>query len=271
MDNSQISTDSNSVTLWLRCSNCKEILYKKLFEEALRICSHCGFHYRLTALERIHLLFDENTFAETEKELTPFNVIGFKTVEETYEQTIERNMVKTGLKDSCITGIARIDGKKCVVIIFDFFFMGGSMGTVAGEKVARAFELALKKDLPIVAIVASGGARMQEGIFSLMQMAKTCLLVGKYRRECRKPFICIMTNPTTGGVLASFASLADIIISEPGALIGFAGPRVIERTVKARLPKGFQTSEFLKEKGLIDMIVKRDRLKSTLSRLIDTR
>lgn len=253
---------------WLRCSNCRDLIYKRIFFENQKVCPLCNFHYRLTARERIDLLFDEGSFLETNADLVSTDLLGFKTPEESYQETLQRNQEKTGLKEACITGIGKIKGVECVGVIFDFFFMGGSMGTVVGEKVARAFEEALVKDLPLVAVTASGGARMQEGIFSLMQMAKTVLAASRFKRESKKPFVTLMTNPTTGGVLASFASLADFIVAEPGALIGFAGPRVIEKTVRTKLPKGFQTAEFLHERGLVDMVVQRSRLSEVISEMI---
>ncbi len=262
------NVNNQEETKWLRCSNCRDLIYKRIFFENQKVCPLCNFHYRLTAHERIELLFDKGSFVEINAHLSSVDLLGFKTPEETYEETLRRNQEKTGLKEACITGRGKIKGVECIGIVFDFFFMGGSMGTVVGEKVARAFEEALSKELPLVAVTASGGARMQEGIFSLMQMAKTSLLAGRFKRESQKAFVTLMTNPTTGGVLASFASLADFIIAEPGALIGFAGPRVIEKTVKAKLPKGFQTAEFLYERGLIDMVIPRSKLSESISEVI---
>lgn len=265
------NVNNQEETKWLRCSNCGELIYKRIFFENQKVCPLCNFHYRLTAQERIELLFDKDSFVETNAHLSSTNLLNFRTPEESYEETLKRNQEKTGLKEACVTGRGKINGVECMSIVFDFFFMGGSMGTAVGEKVVRAFEEALAEDLPLIAVTASGGARMQEGIFSLMQMAKTSLLAGRFKRESKKVFVTLMTNPTTGGVLASFASLADFIIAEPGALIGFAGPRVIEKTVRTKLPKGFQTAEFLHEKGLVDIVVPRSKVSNVISEIISIR
>lgn len=255
-------------SLWVRCSNCRELIYRKLFDQSLKICPHCGYHYRLTANERVAHLFDAGTFEEVDAELVGSDVIGFSSASESYEQTLARNRERAGRLEACLYGTGKIRGHEVCAVVFDFAFMGGSMGTVVGEKVVRAFELALERDLPVVAVTASGGARMQEGMYSLFQMARTTLAASRFRRESRHPFVCVMTNPTTGGVLASFASRADVILAEPGALIGFAGPRVIERTVRAKLPKGFQTAEFLHERGLVDAVVRRDQLPTRIARVL---
>jgi acetyl-CoA carboxylase carboxyl transferase subunit beta len=263
------SPPSGDESHWVRCFNCREIIYRKLFEQSLKICPHCGYHYRLTVEERIAHLFDEGSFHEHDADLSPDDVIGFATGAETYPDVLARNRERSGHAEACVYGTASIRGHEVVAIVFDFAFMGGSMGTVVGEKVCRAFALAQTRELPVVAITASGGARMQEGMFSLFQMARTTLAASRFQRSCPRPFICVMTNPTTGGVLASFASRADVILAEPGALIGFAGPRVVEKTVRTKLPRGFQTAEFLHERGIVDQVVRRDQLPTRLRAILE--
>jgi acetyl-CoA carboxylase carboxyl transferase subunit beta len=249
--------------LWLRCSSCKEFIYRRIFEKNLKVCPVCGFHYRISSVERIEIVFDggRSGFREMFSDITSDDVLGFNAGEISYEVQLHENRRKTGLNEAVITGTGFVEGVEIAAAVFDFDFMGGSMGSGVGEKIVKLFEHASEKNLPVVVFPASGGARMQEGLFSLYQMVRTVIAVEEYKRKCSKPFICIMLNPTTGGVLASFVSLADVLFAEPNALIGFAGPRVIEKTIGRKLPAGFQRSEFLLEKGLIDGIVKRSGIR----------
>jgi acetyl-CoA carboxylase carboxyl transferase subunit beta len=231
------------------------------------VCPKCGHHFPVPAKDRLFMIFDSGEFEELDSNLEPADVLGFSD-RKPYTQRIKEAQEKTGLKDAVINARGLIDGKPVYVSCFDFRFMGGSMGAVAGEKVTRNIERAAEERIPFICIAASGGARMQEGIVSLMQMAKTSAAL-TLLEERGVPFISVLTHPTMGGVSASFAFLGDVIIAEPKALIGFAGPRVIEQTIRQKLPKGFQRSEFLLEHGLIDMVVERKDLKSTLSKLLD--
>lgn len=253
--------------LWEKCGACKEIIYKKEIEKNLKVCPKCNYHFRLTAGERIKHLADEDSFVEMEAGMTSADPLEFVDAV-AYTERLKRSREKSGLKEAVLTGRAALNGRKVIMAIMDFAFMGGSMGSVVGEKIARAAELALEEKLPFVAVSSSGGARMQEGIFSLMQMAKVSAVVGKLK-ESAVPYISILSDPTFGGVTASFAMLGDVIISEPRSLIGFAGPRVIEQTIKQQLPEDFQRAEFLLEHGLIDMIVERKEMKATVSKLLD--
>lgn len=249
--------------LWTKCESCTEIVYNKQLEENFKVCPKCNFHFRMTAKERLSLLIDNGSFIEHDDNLISINPLNFPE----YEEKLKKSQEATGLNEALITGDGNLDGKKITIGIMDFSFMGASMGSVYGEKITRLIEFSLKDGLPLLLVVASGGARMQEGILSLMQMAKTSAALSKLHQEGIL-YISLLTNPTTGGVTASFGMLGDIIIAEPKALIGFAGPRVIEQTIKQRLPSGFQTSEFLLEHGIIDMIVPRKELKQTISRII---
>jgi acetyl-CoA carboxylase carboxyl transferase subunit beta len=221
----------------------------------------------LSAIERIELVTDEDSFIEHDTEVAPVDALGFKDLKK-YKERIKSSQKKTAIKDAIVSGTAAIDGRKVTIAAFEFSFMGGSMGSVVGEKITRAIERALAEKTPLVVFSASGGARMQEGILSLMQMAKTSAAVARLK-EAGLPYISVLTDPTMGGVSASFAMLGDVIIAEPRALIGFAGPRVIAETIRQTLPEGFQRSEYLLEHGMIDMIVDRSALKETLSRLLD--
>lgn len=252
--------------LWLRCSNCRDLIYRRIFDENFHVCPHCDFHYRLSAGERIKYTFDDRggSFKELFKDINTRDFIGFKIKGTNYGEIINKNKERSGQEEACIAGVGKINGSPVASLIFDFNFLGGSMGFAVGEKVKKIFEYSRRENLPVLAVTASGGARMHEGMISLMQMSKTVLAATRFTSKTNKPFICLMTNPTTGGVLASFASLADIIFAEPGALIGFAGPRVIEKTVRVKLPKNFQRSEFLLEKGLIDGVVKRNQLRELI-------
>ena len=254
--------------LWTKCESCSEVIFNKNLEENLFVCSKCGYHFALTASARIGLLSDKDTFTEYDKDMASVDPLGFKGPK-TYKDKLLADQASTGLKDAVITGEGMVEGKKTVIAVTDSRFIMGSMGSVVGEKITRATEAATRNKQPLVIVSGSGGgARMYEGMLSLMQMAKTSAAL-KYHHQAGLPFISVLTDPTMGGVMASFAGLGDIIIAEPKALIGFAGPRVIEQTIRQKLPPGFQRSEFLLEHGLIDMIVHRKNLKATLSKLID--
>ncbi|MEZ5965972.1 MAG: acetyl-CoA carboxylase, carboxyltransferase subunit beta [Planctomycetota bacterium] len=252
--------------LWIKCELCGSMLFRKEFDSRLRVCSSCGYHFTYPARERIALVADEGSFEELFVDLRGEDRLGF--VDRVpYAEKLEATIKKTGEKDAAIVGTCTVKGIRCVVAVMNFAFLGGSMGMVVGEKVALAIELALDQKLPVLVFSCSGGARMHEGAISLMQMAKTCAALS--RLNAGGGFsISIMTNPTTGGVTASFASVCDVLLAEPGALIGFAGPRVIATTIKKELPKGFQRAEFLLEKGQIDRIVSRDKMRDELARLM---
>lgn len=252
--------------LWIKCNNCAEIVYSKEIDRNLKVCPKCDYHFRITARERIELLVDPGTFTEFDGQLQSEDPLQFKDSQK-YRDRIKAARKKTGLNDAVISGICTLDGVQVVMSVFDFFFMGGSMGSVVGEKVTRAAEKAVEERCGLIVISSSGGARMQEGTLSLMQMAKTSGALARLRRE-RLPFISVLTDPTTGGVTASFAMLGDVNIAEPKALIGFAGPRVIEQTIRQKLPEGFQRSEFVLEHGMIDRIVNRKELKKTIVNLL---
>jgi len=253
--------------LWVKCDSCKEIIYKKEIEKNLKVCPKCNYHFRLSASERINLMADEGSFVEMDAELSTTDPLDFKDTLP-YKNRLEENKKKTGLKEAAIYGDATINQRHVVLAIMDFSFMGGSMGSVVGEKISRAAERALDKKIPLVVVSSSGGARMQEGMFSLMQMAKVSAAISKLK-EAGVLYIAILADPTFGGVTASFAMLGDIIIAEPRSLIGFAGPRVIEQTIKQQLPENFQRAEFLLEHGMIDIVVERKELKNTVYKLIE--
>jgi acetyl-CoA carboxylase carboxyl transferase subunit beta len=249
--------------LLFKCPRCNNVMFMEDFIGANKVCSECNYHARLTAKERLNITIDKGSFVEYDADMNSKNPIDF----EDYEQKIEALQKKTGLRDAIITGECTIKTKPCVIAVMDSRFMMASMGSVVGEKIARAFERATEKNLPVVLFSASGGARMQEGIVSLMQMAKTSAAVAKHSDKGLL-YICVMTDPTTGGVTASFASLGDIIIAEPKVLIGFAGRRVIEGTIKQRLPDDFQSAEFLLSHGFVDMVVERQNMRRTISKLL---
>jgi acetyl-CoA carboxylase carboxyl transferase subunit beta len=251
---------------WIKCESCQALMYFKEIAAKRYVCPKCGYHMRLSFEDRIGLLCDEGTFIEMDDNLVPTDPLNFVD-KKSYKTRIEEGKAKTGRNSSVVSGECLINGVACQLVVFDFAFMGGSLGSVEGEKIVRAVHRAMDKKQGVIIISASGGARMQESTFSLMQMAKTSAALAKLG-ERGLPFISVLTDPTMGGVSASFAMLGDYIIAEPGALIGFAGQRVIKQTINAELPEGFQRSEFLLEKGLIDMIVKRDALKKTLSDLL---
>ncbi len=248
---------------WIKCENCKEILYKEEVHKNLSVCPNCGKHFRISSRRRIAQLVDEGTFEEINADMGLKDPLQF----EGYEKKLETLVEKTQIKEAVKTGIGKLNGQEAVLAVMDGNFMMGSMGQIVGEKITLAIEEAILRKLPIILVCVSGGARMQEGIISLMQMAKTTGALMKLNEQGLLS-ICVLTDPTTGGVTASFASLGDIIIAEPNALIGFAGPRVIEQTVKQKLPEGFQRAEFLLEHGFIDKIVQRKDMKKVLSKLI---
>ena len=249
--------------MWVKCPKCGRILYNKDLEENLKVCGNCNAHIRLTARERIELTIDKGSFVEFDADMKSSNPLDFPD----YGAKTEKMAQKTGINDAVITGIGTIGDKPVVIAVMDSNFMMASMGSVVGEKITRAIETATGKGLPIIIFTASGGARMQEGMFSLMQMAKTSSALAKHS-EKGLLYITVLTDPTTGGVTASFAMLGDIILSEPGALVGFAGRRVIEQTLNEELPKEFQSAEFLLEHGFIDKIVARVELKKILWELL---
>jgi len=253
--------------LWVKCDGCREIVYKKEIARNLMVCPKCMYHFRITAGERVKFLADEGSFEEMASGVTSSDPLEFKD-SVPYPERVRESRKKTGLNEAVLCGKARVNGRPMVLAIMDFSFMGGSMGSAVGEKIARAAEQALAERIPLIAVSSSGGARMQEGILSLMQMAKVSAAVGRLR-EAAVPYISIISDPTFGGVTASFAMLGDVIIAEPRSLIGFAGPRVIEQTIKQQLPENFQRAEFVLEHGLIDMIVPRKNMKETLSKILD--
>ncbi len=251
--------------LWTRCPKCLEILYNKELERNLKVCGKCGYHFKLGAWERIYQLVDNNEFYELDGNLESVDPLQFD--DGIYLEKLREDKEKTGLNEAIVTGRGRIEGFESFLGVFDFGFIGGSMASVVGEKVTRLFEYGAKENLPVVIVTATGGARMYEGMLSLMQMAKTNAALNRYRKSGGL-FISVLADPSTAGVMASFASQGDVIIAEPGALIGFAGPRVIEQTIKQKLPEGFQSSEFVLQHGMVDMIVERNKLKSTIGRII---
>ena len=266
----EIRTDKKGKTpegLWVKCDGCKEIIYKKEIEKNLKICPKCNYHFRISARERLKLLVDEGSFVEIDENLSSVDPLHFKD-SISYKDRLKENQKKSGLKEAVVSGDALIKGYPVSLAIMDFSFMGGSMGSVVGEKVSRAAERSIEKKQPFISIASSGGARMQEGIFSLMQMAKASASIGKLK-DNGILYISILCDPTFGGVTASFATLGDIIIAEPKSLIGFAGPRVIEQTIKQPLPDDFQRADFLLEHGLIDMVVDRKILKETLAKIFE--
>lgn len=245
------------------CPGCNKILLKKELLENYKICPKCGYIFKLSAYERIELITDKNSFKEFARNLIPKNILDFPE----YDTKIIESKQKSNLNEACVCGICTINSIKTVLGVLDFNFIGGSMGAVVGEKVTLCFEKAKNSKLPVVIISASGGARMQEGIISLMQMAKTSAACAEFKKT-GLPYISVLTDPTTGGVTASFAMLGDIIIAETKALIGFAGPRVIEQTIKQKLPEGFQSAEFLLEHGFVDIVVERKEMKKTIAMLL---
>ncbi len=248
---------------FVQCQNCRKTLFRKEFEEALLVCPSCGHHHRLSGMGRIDATFDPDSFHEIDRELSSLDPLEFPE----YREKLEGAMKKTGMNDPIVSGTAQLEGILVSVAVSDFSFMGGSMGSVAGEKITRTLERAASGGMPAIIFCATGGARMQEGLLSLMQMAKTTAAVQRCR-EAGVPFICIFTDPTMAGVLASYASVADVIIAEPKALVGFAGARVSKQAQVVKAPDDFQTAEFVLKSGMIDRIVPRREMRSTLARLV---
>ena len=252
--------------LWVKCDSCKEIVYRAEVDRAGRVCPRCKYPFRISARERVAAILDADSFEERDAGLTSRDPLEFKDTKR-YTDRVKSARKSTGLEEAVITGLGRVGGLPVVLCVFEFGFLGGSMGSVVGEKLTRAIELAIQKRAPLLIVSASGGARMQEGILSLMQMAKTSAALNRLTEE-RVPYLSLLTDPTTGGVTASFAMLGDVILAEPRALIGFAGPRVIAETIRQPLPDGFQRSEFLLEHGQLDMVVERRELRETLRRIL---
>jgi acetyl-CoA carboxylase carboxyl transferase subunit beta len=252
--------------LWVKCDNCKEIVYKKEVARNANVCPKCNYHFRISARERLEVLYDDGKYREFDTDISPVDALGFVD-SKAYATRITTYQAETGLKDALISSEGLLGGLPVIIAVMEYGFMGGSMGSVVGEKVTRAAERAYDARCPLIVVSCSGGARMQEGALSLMQMAKISAALARLH-EVRLPFLSVLTDPTTGGVTASYAMLGDLNIAEPGALIGFAGPRVIEQTIRQKLPEGFQRSEFLVEHGMLDMVVDRRELKKTLSRCL---
>ena len=259
---------SKKEQLWVKCKKCHSHIYKNEWEENLNVCPNCNYHGSITSYERINLLFDKSTFEELFKSISPADSLNFVDLKGSYKDKYEANIKKTGISESVVTGRGKINGIPAVVAVMDFRFLGGSLGSGTGEKILQAANYAYDNNLPYIVFSASGGARMQEGALSLMQMAKTCAGVARLNKK-NIPYISVLTNPTTGGVSASYAMMGDLNIAEPGALIAFAGRRVIEQTIGEKLPDDFQTAEYLKEHGFVDSIVNRKDMKDYLSNLLN--
>ena len=253
--------------LWVKCKSCNEIIYRRVIERNLQVCPKCNYHFQIPARQRIEGLADPGTFIEHDAHLTSGDPLEFKDTKR-YTHRVKEVQESTGQKDAVVCGEATIEGQSVMLGVFEFSFMGGSLGSVVGEKVTRLIERAVEKKIGAIIFCASGGARMQEGILSLMQMAKTSAALAKLH-EARLPYIGVLTDPTTGGVSASIGMLGDIILAEPKAMIGFAGPRVIKDTIRVELPDGFQRSEYLLEHGMVDIIVERKDLRHTLASLLE--
>jgi acetyl-CoA carboxylase carboxyl transferase subunit beta len=253
--------------LWIKCNSCNEIIYRKVIERNFQVCPKCNYHFQIPARRRIECVVDPGTFIEYDEDLVSADPLEFKDSKR-YSHRVKEFQEATGQKDAIICGEAEIEGQPAMIGIFEFNFMGGSMGSVVGEKITRLIERAIGKRIGVVIFCASGGARMQEGILSLMQMAKTSAALARLQ-EAKIPYISVLTDPTTGGVSASIGMLGDVIVAEPKAMIGFAGPRVIKDTIRAELPEGFQRAEFLLEHGMVDLIVERKDLRHTLASLLE--
>jgi acetyl-CoA carboxylase carboxyl transferase subunit beta len=253
--------------LWVKCEGCRQIIWKKDLEDNMNVCPKCGKHFRIDARTRLALLFDDGEYETSDDNLASTDPLKFVDLKP-YSERLKRAQAETGLSDAVINARGKMNGRPVIISAMEYAFIGGSMGSVVGEMITRAIEHALESMHPIVIISASGGARMMEGVLSLMQLAKISAALAKLD-EARVPFISVLTDPTTGGVTASFAMLGDLNIAEPGALIGFAGPRVIEQTIRQKLPPGFQRSEFLLEHGMLDAVVHRKELKAYISRALD--
>ena len=254
--------------LWMKCPSCEHMLYSSTVEKNLNVCPECNYHFRIGAWARIQQLADESTFQQILEDLTTDDPLGFKYRGTTYKQRVKADQKKTGTKEAMLIGKAFIKGRGIILSVMEPNFLMGSMGAVVGEKFCAAVDKAIEESLPLVVVICSGGARMHEGVVSLNQMAKTSAALARFD-ETKGLFISILTDPTSGGVTASFAMLGDVIVAEPGAFIGFAGPRTIAETIKVELPDGFQTSEFMLEHGFVDMIVHRKDLRSEIARIID--
>lgn len=252
--------------VWTKCPGCGETVFRKLVEERLMVCPECSYHHTISARRRIEILTDAGSFQERHADLAPTDPLNFKDLQ-AYTDRLKKYQHMTGMKDAAVCGSAKIDGQDVVLCVMESGFLMASMGSVVGEKVTRSIEDAIELQVPVIVVCASGGARMQEGVVSLMQMAKTSAALAKLD-DAKGMYIAVLTNPTTAGVMASFASLGDVIIAEPKALIGFTGPRVIKETIRAELPAGFQTAEFLLDHGFIDRITPRAEMKREISRLI---
>jgi len=263
----KVSQDSDEADgLWVKCSECSQVAYRKDLISNFNVCSNCGHHNRINSDERINIIADKNSFEEFDISLSPTDPLGFKD-RRSYADRIKESQAGTGLRDGVVTGICSVNSMPLALAVMDFRFMGGSMGSVVGEKITRIIERATLENFPILIVCASGGARMQEGMLSLMQMAKISGALKKHK-EKNLLYMPLLTHPTTGGVTASFAMLGDLIMAEPKALIGFAGRRVIEQTLREKLPDNFQTAEYLLEHGFVDVIVKRKDLKDTLTKIL---
>jgi len=253
--------------MWTKCGACRAIIWKKDLQANWEVCPKCEHHFRLGSRKRLELLLDDEVYTELDAELASSDPLHF-TDTKPYAQRLKDAQHKLGMKDAILTAEGHLNGRPVICCSMEFGFIGGSMGAVVGEKVARAIDRALERKIPLIIVSCSGGARMMEGVVSLMQMAKISTALGELD-DARVPYICVLTDPTTGGVTASFAMLGDLNVAEPGALIGFAGPRVVEQTIRQKLPEGFQRSEFLVEKGFLDAVVHRRDLKSYISRALD--
>lgn len=252
--------------LWVKCDGCRQIIWKKDLEENLNVCTKCNKHFRIDARTRLAILYDNADWEESETDLVSTDPLGFADVK-SYKDRLRKTQATTGMKDAIINSRGKIDGRPAIISCMEYNFIGGSMGAVVGEAITRAIEYGLEERKPVVIISASGGARMMEGVVSLMQMAKISAALARLD-DAGLPYISILTDPTTGGVTASYAMLGDLNIAEPGALIGFAGPRVIEQTIRQKLPEGFQRSEFLLQHGFLDAIVERKEMKSYINRAL---
>jgi acetyl-CoA carboxylase carboxyl transferase subunit beta len=253
--------------LWVKCERCRQIIWKKELEDNLNVCPKCEFHFRIDAADRLLLLLDEGSIETTDENLASTDPLNF-TDTKSYKSRLEKGQAQTGLKDAIINASGTLSGRPVIVSSMEYSFIGGSMGAVVGEAITRAIERAHETKKPMIVVSASGGARMMEGVVSLMQMAKISAALGRLD-DAKVPYISILTDPTTGGVTASYAMLGDLNIAEPGALIGFAGPRVIEQTIRQKLPEGFQRSEFLLQHGMLDAVVHRKEMKGYIARALD--
>ncbi len=265
--NRKAKKENFSEDIWMKCPKCTKHIFKEDWQNSHKVCPKCGFHGKLTAWERIGITFDQGSFVELNASITPADPLTFSDSKGSYKDKVAATIEKTGLNESVVTGTGKINGINAVMAVMDFRFLGGSLSSGTGEKILRAANYAYDKQVPLIIFSASGGARMHEGILSLMQMAKTCSGIARLNNK-KIPYISVLTDPTTGGVSASFAMVGDINIAEPGALIAFAGRRVIEETIKQKLPDDFQTAEYLVEHGFVDKIVNRGSMKNTLSQIL---